>query len=130
MTEKKKNQFGPDYLLQSSMIYRIEFALVALAIVAVLHWRAVQFQDLDIGLTVLFALLPDIVFIPILLFQKNGDWPKWGAKLYNFSHTALLWIPLVFLARAVNLSLFWPMLGALFHLAADRAMGFLLRKEN
>ena len=119
--------FGPDFQSAGSRLYRAEYAAAALAILAFLFYRWLYQGGLDWPQTVLWAAFPDlIVFIPIGLSRRR-EWPRWGSYLYNSFHTVIAWglaFGVLWLALGGP---YWPILGWLLHIAADRAAGFGLR---
>lgn len=67
MTDKKTGGFGPGFQSSTSRLFRAEYALVSVAIVAylVFHYRA-GISWLDIFALIFFLAFPDIAaFIPI-----------------------------------------------------------------
>ena len=123
-----QNGFGPGFQGASSRLYRLEYAAATLAILGYLVYRWLHLGGLDWPSTVLWIIFPDLVaFIPIGLSSKSKEWPSWGSYLYNASHTALAW-GLVFGALWLVLGApYWPILGWLGHITADRAIGYGLR---
>jgi hypothetical protein len=91
-------------------------------------YRWLQLGGLDWPSTVFWILFPDLVaFIPIGLSSKRREWPAWGSYLYDTFHSALAW-GLAFGALWLALGTpYWPILGWLGHIAADRAAGYGLR---
>jgi hypothetical protein len=122
--------FGPGFQAAGSRLYRAEYGAVAAAIFAYLLYRWLYSGGLDWPSTVVWVLFPDLVaFIPIGLSRRR-DWPRWGSYLYNAFHTVLLWglaFAIIWFVLGVP---YWPMLGWLVHIAADRAMGFGLRSSS
>lgn len=129
---EKRPKWGPGYQPVSGFLYRIEYGLLFLAVVAYLGWRGAQVAGSDATtywLTFFFWIIfPDLVaFIPIGLASRNKQWPAWGARLYNSVHTIVTWA-LVFgttwlLFQTPN----WPMMAWLAHIGIDRAVGYYLR---
>ena len=120
--------FGPGFQAASSKLYRAEFAAATLAILAYLVYRWLHLGGLDWPSTVFWILFPDLAaFIPIGLSSKRREWPAWGGYLYNTFHNAFVW-GLAFGALWLVLGTpYWPILGWLGHIAADRAVGYGLR---
>jgi Domain of unknown function (DUF4260) len=123
--------FGPGFQAAGSRLYRLEYAAATLAILAYLIFRWLHLGGLDWPATVFWTLFPDLVaFIPIGLSSKRREWPPWGSYLYNTFHSALLW-GLVFGAFWLVMGTpYWPILGWLGHIAADRAVGYGLRSTT
>ena len=122
--------FGPGFQAASSKLYRAEYAAATIAILAYLVYRWLHLGGLDWPATVLWILFPDLVaFIPIGLSTKGREWPAWGSYLYNLAHSALAW-GLAFAISWLALGApYWPILGWLGHISADRAVGYGLRSS-
>ena len=122
--------YGPGFQRADSKLYRAEYAAAALAILALLVYRWLYLGGLNWPQTVFWAAFPDLVaFIPIGLSRRK-EWPRWGSYLYNAFHIGLVWglaFGVLWLALG---SPYWPILGWLLHIAADRAMGFGLRSTT
>jgi len=123
--------FGPGFQAAGSKLYRAEYAAVTLAVVAYIAYRATHSGGLALVPTAVWFVLPDIVaFVPIGLSSKRREWPAWGAYLYDAAHTLLVW-GLAFAISWVALGgPYWPILGWLAHITADRASGFGLRSTS
>lgn len=124
----ENERFGPSFLKADSFLYRLEYGVITLAILAYLLWRTFYGGGIEWIQTFLWILFPDLVaFIPIGL-SRRAPWPSWGAYLYDLVHTVLAWG----LTFAVSWWMFnapvWPLLGWLGHITADRALGFGLRE--
>jgi len=123
-----QSNFGPAFQAASSRLYRLEYVVATLAILGYLVYRWLHLGGLDWPATVFWILFPDLVaFIPIGLSSKRREWPAWGSYLYNAFHNALVWglaFGLLWLALGTP---YWPILGWLGHIAADRAVGYGLR---
>ncbi len=117
----------PPYAPVGHWLYRVEYAALALGILAALYARATLFHDLDVGMTVLLALMPDVVFLAILPTMKGGHWPSWGTAAYNFTHHYITWAALMLAAFLYTGALYWPLWAWAFHISVDRAIGFNLR---
>lgn len=120
----------PAYAPAGHWIYRLEYALLSLGILAALYFRATVFKDLDLALTFLFLVLPDAPFLAILPAIKEGHWPKWGAAAYNFTHSYLTWAALMLAAFIYTGALYWPVWAWALHISIDRAIGFNLRNSR
>ncbi|HUI01130.1 MAG TPA: DUF4260 family protein [Nitrososphaerales archaeon] len=122
--------FGPAFQAAASRLYRAEYAAATLAILAYLIYRWLH-PGLDWPATIFWILFPDLAaFVPIGLSSKRREWPSWGAYLYNFSHSALVW-GLAFGVSWLALGApYWPVLGWLGHITADRAVGYGLRSTR
>jgi hypothetical protein len=120
--------FGPGFQSAGSRLYRAEYAAATVAVVGFLGYMATNSTGLALGATALWFLFPDVAaFVPIGLSRERRSWPRWGSYLYNFFHTVLVW-GLCFAALwLVFGSPYWPSLGWLVHITADRAAGFGLR---
>jgi Domain of unknown function (DUF4260) len=120
--------FGPGFQHSGSKLYRTEYAAATVAILAYLVYRWLYLGGVDWPSTIIWVLFPDLVaFVPIGLSSKRREWPRWGSYLYNVSHTFLTWA-LVFAVLSLALaSPYWPILGWLGHISADRAVGYGLR---
>ena len=123
--------FGPGFQAASSRLYKLEYAAATAAILAYLVYRWLNLGGLDWPSTVFWILFPDLAaFIPIGLSSKRREWPRWGSYLYNTFHSALLW-GLAFGALWLVMGTpYWPILGWLGHIAADRAVGYGLRSTS
>jgi hypothetical protein len=122
--------FGPRFQDSRSRLYRMEYGAITAAVFGYLLWRTFYAGGVDWLQVFFFAILPDLVaFIPIGVSSKRKEWPRWGPGLYNLSHTILLWGLLFVVALGVFGALYWPLLGWLGHITADRAMGFGLRRS-
>ena len=118
--------WGPGFLRFTTWPYRAEAALATLAILDALFLLNVTSRQL--ALVVFWAVLPDLVFIPIGIKAGRGrQWPRWGPALYNATHSLAVWLlvaaPVALLAPEVAPTL----LGWAGHITADRALGFYLR---
>ena len=115
--------FGPGFQASGSKLYRLEYAAATVTILAYLIYRWLRLGGLDWPWTIFWILFPDLVaFIPIGLSSKRREWPAWGSYLYNSFHSALVW-GLAFGALWLVLGVpYWPILGWLGHIAADRAV--------
>ncbi len=123
---KKWPQFAPI----THWVYRLEYGLLALGILVALYARHTLFADLDLGMTLLLALLPDVVFLAILPAMKHGHWPTWGASLYNATHNYGTWFLLMIAGFFVTGGLYWPLWAWALHISVDRVIGFNLRINN
>jgi len=120
--------FGPDFQVASSKLYRLEYAAATVAILAFLIFRWLRLGGLDWPATVLWILFPDLVaFIPIGLSSKRREWPAWGSYLYNTFHSAIVWGVVFGAFWPAYGTAYWPILGWLGHISADRAVGYGLR---
>ena len=122
--------FGPGFQPSGSKLYRAEYAAATAAILGYLIYRWLHMGGLDWPSTIFWILFPDLVaFIPIGLSSKRKEWPRWGSYLYNVAHTVLTW-GLAFAVLSVALGTpYWPILGWLGHITADRAVGYGLRSS-
>jgi len=117
----------PAYAPLTHWVYRLEYSMLALGMLAALYLHAALFKDLDIGMTVLLALMPDVVFLAILPAMKSGHWPAWGATLYNVTHSYVTWFVLMAFTSFLAGGIYWPMWAWAVHISVDRAIGFNLR---
>ena len=70
---KEKKNFGPKNLETGSRPFRIEYAVISLAILGYSIWLAVYGQGLDILQFIFWGIFPDLVaFIPIGLAMKKS----------------------------------------------------------
>ena len=126
-----KNDFGPGFQSSTSKLFRAEYALISLVIVAYLVYNYRSGISLpDILALIFFGALPDLAaFIPIgaASSKEKNTWPQWGASLYNLFHTILLWALVFALFWFVLRSPYAPLLGWLLHITADRSAGYSLR---
>jgi len=127
----RQGGFGPDFQAAGSRLYRAEYAAATVAILAYLVYRWLRLGGLDWPSTVFWMLLPDLVaFIPIGLSSKRKEWPGWGSYLYDVSHTFLV-CGLAFGVLSLALGApYWPILGWVGHITADRAVGYGLRSTT
>lgn len=128
----KQPKWGPGFQDAGSTLYRIEYAGVFLVIFAYTVWRGAQLAGAEAlyfwSALVFWAIFPDLAtMIPIGFASKQGPWPKWGPPLYNTIHSFLVWGLVFVLSWLVLDSPFWPLLGWVGHIAADRAAGYGLR---
>ena len=123
-------KMGPGFLKLTSLAYRVEMGAFTLILFATLfYWRLLILGDLDLLQTLFWFLFPDLAaFIPIgLAMRGGGNWPSWGASLYNTFHTFLVWLP-VFAGISLLLgTIAWPLLARAGHITMDRAAGYYLR---
>ena len=123
-----QGNFGPGFQPASSRLYRAEYAPATAAIIVCLVYRWLHFGGLDWASTVFWIAFPDLVaFVPIGLSSKRKKWPQWGSYIYNISHTVLVWGPAFAVLWLVLGAPYWPILGWLGHITADRAVGYGLR---
>jgi hypothetical protein len=120
--------FGPGFQDATSRLYRAEYAAASAAIAVYLLWRTFYLGGVDWLQVAFWVILPDLAaFVPIGASSKRREWPSWGAALYNTFHSMLVW-GAVFLVTWYALgAMYWPLLGWLGHITADRALGFGLR---
>lgn len=111
-------------------IHRLEHALVALALAALLGWIVFVERATDPWRVLAWLVAPDLVFVPIALASRSrgGRWPAWGASLYNAAHTYLSMLPGWLGASMIAGHVVWPMLAWALHIEVDRALGFDLRQ--
>jgi hypothetical protein len=120
--------FGPGFQDARSKLYRAEYAAITLAIVAYLAWRTFYLGGVDWLQVVFWVVFPDLVsFVAIGLSSKRKEWPTWGANLYNFFHTILVWGVVFAASWGVLGGPYWPLFGWLVHITADRTIGYALR---
>ena len=123
-----KGGFGPSFLPASSKLYRLEYAAATIAVLVLLIYRSLYLGGLDWASTIFWIIFPDLVaFIPIGISSKRKEWPAWGGYLYDTFHTTLTWGLAFGVSWVVLGGPYWPILGWLGHIVADRAMGFGLR---
>jgi|SRR5450759_576941 hypothetical protein len=127
----RQGDFGPGFQEASSKLYKAEYAAVTAAILAYLVYRWLYLGGLDWASTVFWIVFPDLsAFIPIGLSSKRKEWPAWGSYLYNISHTVLAWGLASVAVWFVLGTPYWPILGWLGHITADRAVGYGLRSNT
>jgi hypothetical protein len=125
--------WGPGFLRLNSWVYRVEYAVVTIAIVVLLFgWRWLVLHEMpwpSLLLAVFWALWPDLAaFVPISLASKGSrDWPSWGPALYNSVHNLLVWGAVFAIWSLLSGQIVWPLLAWAGHITADRAFGFYLR---
>jgi hypothetical protein len=125
--------WGPGFLRLNSWVYRAEYAVATIAILALLFgWRWLILNDLPwpgLVLTIFWAIWPDLAaFVPIgIASRKSQDWPSWGPTLYNGVHNLLVWAAVFVVWSYVSGGIVWPLLAWAGHITADRAVGFYLR---
>lgn len=132
MIQDKRHQSDPGFQNAGSRIYRLEYGVMTIAIVVFIAWRCIYVSgSINILEIVLWAIIPDlVVFVPIGLASKRGKWPSWGATLYNFFHTIIIWIAAFVVSWVVLKTPHWELLGWLGHIMTDRAVGFGLREKR
>jgi Domain of unknown function (DUF4260) len=125
-------QFGPAFQDARSKLYRSEYGLISVVILIFLGWRYFQTPSLFFILEIIFwAIFPDLAsFIPIGLSSNKRAWPRWGALVYNFFHTILVWALVFVIAFLIFKTPRWELLGWLAHISADRAVGYGLREQK
>jgi hypothetical protein len=122
--------FGPDFQEAGSRLYRAEYAAITLAVAGYLLWRTFYAGGVDWLQVVFWAVLPDLAaFVPIGASSQRKGWPSWGPYLYNLFHTPLSWGLVFVVLLAVLREPYWPLLGWLGHITADRAVGYGLRAK-
>ena len=130
MHQQDGRGFGPGFQVWNSRLYRAEYAAATLAVLAYLIFRWLHQGGLDWPQTVFWMVFPDLfAFVPIGLSSKRKDWPRWGSYVYNLSHTILVWGVAFVLSSFVLGTVYWPVLGWLGHITADRAVGYGLRSR-
>ena len=123
--------FGPGFQDARSKLYRAEYAVATLALLAYLIYRSLYLGGLDWASTVFWIFFPDLVaFIPIGLSSRRKEWPSWGSYLYNTLHTLLVWGLAFAVLWLVFGAAYWPIFGWLGHITADRAVGYGLRSNR
>lgn len=113
----------------TTQLHRVEHALLATALTALLVWTVFVMAYTDIWRVLAWAIAPDLVFIPIALASRKGRWPAWGIGLYNAAHTYASMLPAWAAASFASGHVIWPMLAWAAHIEADRALGFDLRRS-
>ena len=127
----ERRGFGPGFQPADSKLYRVEYGVITLAVLGYLIWRAQNLGGVDILQTVGWILFPDVVaFVPIGVSGSRQGWPSWGAYLYNSVHNLLLWGAVYAASWILLQTPYWPLLGWLGHITADRALGFGLRVSS
>ena len=123
--------FGPP-TQTGTRLHRIEHAILAVALAALLAWIVFIARRTDAWRAFGWLFLPDLVFVPIAIGMRSrgGRWPRWGAPLYNATHTYVTLIPAWVGASLVAGHILWQMLAWAPHLEADRALGFELRRMD
>jgi hypothetical protein len=129
---EKQPKWGPGYQPVNAVLYRIEYAILFLAVVAYLGWRGTQLAGSDATAYwlafVFWIIFPDLAaFIPIGLASRSRQWPSWGSRLYNTVHTVVVWAIVFGATWLLFQSPNWPMMAWLAHIWADRAVGYYLR---
>jgi hypothetical protein len=128
----ERSQFSPDFQGARSRLYRSEYAVITVAILAFLVWRYLYAGGgINILEIVFWAIFPDLAaFIPIGVASKKGVWPAWGASLYDFFHTILVWTAIFAVTWIILKTPHWELLGWLGHISTDRAVGYGLRETR
>ena len=126
-----KKVFGPDFLEAGSRLYRAEYAALSVAVVGYLVWRGLSLEEVNVVQTLFWVVFPDLVaFVPIGVSGNRGEWPSWGAYVYDAVHNLITW-GLVFAAAWFVLGVpSWPIFGWLAHITVDRTMGYGLRQTR
>lgn len=120
--------FGPGFQDIRSRLYRAEYAAITLAIIAYLVWRTFYSGGIAWLQVVFWVVFPDLVsFIAIGLSSKRKEWPPWGADVYDLCHTVLVWGAAFGASWGILGGIYWPLMGWLGHITADRAVGYGLR---
>jgi hypothetical protein len=105
--------------------------MISMALLGYVLWRATIGGGVDVLQTLFWGAFPDLfAFIPIGLASRDKQWPSWGATIYNLVHTLILWAGLFGILWYVSAMPYWPLLGWLLHITADRAFGYGLRSRN
>ena len=133
---KNSENFGPGFQSSTSRLFRGEYILISVVVLAYLIWNfksGIGWSELTI--LIFFAILPDLfAFIPIGLYSskesRGGSWPPWGARLYNIFHTILFWALIFAIAWAFLRVPYLPLLGWLIHITVDRSLGYSLRDTH
>jgi hypothetical protein len=123
-----REKFGPEFQKSDSRLYRAEYAVVSLAIIAYLIWRAFFAGGLDVIQTIFWVLFPDLIaFIPMAFSPRRRKWPTWGVYLYDAVHNVIAWgiafSAIWLIARSPD----WALFGWLGHITIDRSLGYGLR---
>lgn len=113
-------------------LHRLEHALLALGLAGLLGWIVFVERRTDAWRALGWLVMPDLVFLPILIASRSrgGRWPRWGASLYNATHTHVTMLAGWIGASLVAGHVVWPMLAWALHIEADRALGFDLRRMD
>lgn len=132
MIQDKRHPSVPGFQNVGSRLYRLEYGVMTIVMIAFIAWRYLYvLAGINIPEIVLWAVIPDlVVFVPIGLASRKGDWPPWGATLYNLFHTVIVWIAVFAVTWVVFKSPHWELLGWLGHITTDRAVGFGLRETR
>ncbi len=123
-----------DYLDGRSLMYRIEYATIALLLISYLSWRWL-YLGLDLPQTIFWFLFPEVsqgilILGIFLLGTLPKEWPGWRCNFWNFFHTFTVG-GLVFgiFSLAIG-SLYWPLLGWLVNISVIRSAGLGLVKPK
>lgn len=121
--------FGPP-IETGTRLHRVEHALLALGLAGLLGWFVFFDARTDVWRVLAWLVAPDLVFVPIAIAgrSRGGQWPRWGAALYNAAHTYASMLIGFAGASLVAGHVVWPMLGWALHIEIDRALGFDLRR--
>jgi hypothetical protein len=132
LLKEERSNFGPPFQGAQSKLYRAEYALISLAILIILGWRYTQSPSIVFVLEIIFwAIFPDLAaFIPIGLSSDKRAWPSWGAFVYNFFHTILIWALVFGVTFLIFKTPRWELLGWLGHITVDRSVGYGLRQNK
>ena len=120
--------FGPGFQDSRSRLFRLEYAVASIAIFGYLVWRSVYLGGVDWLQVIFWLAFPDLAsFIPIGASSKAREWPPWGANVYNFFHTILIWAAAFTASWAILGVVYLPLFGWLGHITLDRVFGYTLR---
>jgi hypothetical protein len=125
-------QSGPGIQRVRGVLYIFEYAVITIAIFAFLVWRYLYATGgVDVLEVLFWVIFPDLAaFIPIGIASKKGTWPAWGAYVYNFFHTILVWVAVFAVVWIILGTPHLELLGWLGHITTDRTVGYGLRETK
>src|SRR5438093_7974353 len=90
--DAKPPRTGPSFLRLNSIACRLEMLLITITLLVVLfYWRLFVVTDLNLLVTVLWVVFPDLgSFMPIGLAVGGAtEWLRWGGAPDNFVQSSL-----------------------------------------
>jgi len=123
--------FSPSFQNIRSPLYRAEYLMASVAILAYLIWRTFYGGGVDWLQVIFWVVFPDLAaFGAIGVSARRNEWPRWGTALYNVFHTVLTWTLIFAVSWFVFGFVYAPITGWLLHITTDRAAGYYLRANG